>query len=242
MVCPFCGSRQVIQQDALGTVEQPDGLIPFTLSEDQAKAAIRERLKGVDQRLAGIFGNNKVERATIEGIYLPYWVFDAVLEVSKTVIDRRSSGGGSYQRSYTPIQPYTNTKISEGLAGVGVPAVKSPPPALTDQLGEFDLSATVAYEPNLLAKYPASIYDVAFDQASLTVHSLASERMRKRYGQPDSRETEVNVYTSVLQMSFTLSLMPVWVGTLFEEDGDVRSALVNGQTGRVALGKAQKVE
>ena len=44
----------------------------------------------------------------------------------------------------------------------------------------------------------------------------------------------------VRQMSFTLLLMPVWVITLFERDGDVRPALVNGQTGKVALGKAIK--
>jgi hypothetical protein len=37
-----------------------------------------------------------------------------------------------------------------------------------------------------------------------------------------------------------LVLLPVWVGTLVEADGDVRTALVNGQSGRVALGKAEK--
>jgi hypothetical protein len=30
------------------------------------------------------------------------------------------------------------------------------------------------------------------------------------------------------------------VATLTEEDGDLRTALVNGQTGRVVLGKAEK--
>ena len=45
-VCPFCASAQVIEQDALDSIEQPDGLIPFTISDDAAKAALRERLRG----------------------------------------------------------------------------------------------------------------------------------------------------------------------------------------------------
>jgi hypothetical protein len=50
----------------------------------------------------------------------------------------------------------------------------------------------------------------------------------------------INVFTSIQQLSFRLVLMPVWIATLVEEDFDVRTALVNGQTGKVVLGKAQK--
>ncbi len=59
-VCPFCGSTHVIQQDALNTIEQPDGLVPFVVSEEAAQAAIRERLKSVGERIAGLFDDNQV--------------------------------------------------------------------------------------------------------------------------------------------------------------------------------------
>lgn len=234
-VCPFCASTQVIQQDALNTIEQPSGLIPFTISEEAAQAAIRERLKGIGERIAGWFDDNQVTRATMEGIYLPFWVFDALAEVSRTTFDRRTPN--SYEQVKT-IRPYENVKMTDGLVGVGVPAVKSPPSV--ESLRDFDLSAAVAYEPKLLAKYPAALYDIDFDEASLTACSLISEQMRRRYGQGNSGNVEVQVYTSVLQMTFTLLLMPVWVATLYERDGDVRPALVNGQSGAVLLGKAQK--
>jgi len=35
-------------------------------------------------------------------------------------------------------------------------------------------------------------------------------------------------------------LAPVWIATLYERDGEIRSAVVNGQTGEIALGKAHK--
>ena len=101
--CPFCGSQQVIEQDALNTIEQPDGLVAFTISEDEAKAAIRERLKGIGERIAGWFDDNRVVNAAVEGVYLPYWVFDALVEVSKTTIDRRTS---SLYENRQQINPY----------------------------------------------------------------------------------------------------------------------------------------
>lgn len=234
-VCPFCASTHVIQQDALDSIEQPSSLVPFTVSEEAAQAAIRERLKGVGERLAGWFDDNKVARATMEGVYLPFWVFDALAEVSRTTVDKRTPN--SYGQDKT-IRPYENVKMTDGLVGISVPAVKSP--GFLDVLGAFDTSAAVAYEPKLLAKYPAALYDIDFDEASLVARSLVSEQMRRRHGQGSGNNVEVQVYTSVLQMTFTLFLMPVWVATLHERDGDVRPALVNGQSGTVTLGKAQK--
>ena len=126
------------------------------------------------------------------------------------------------------------------MIGIDIPAVTSPPPDLTGQIGAFDTSAVVAYEPKLLARYPAAIYDIDFDAAALSAQSAAADQMRTRYKVGEASSVDVNVFTMVRQMSFTLLLLPVWVITLFERDGDVRPALVNGQTGKVALGKASK--
>jgi hypothetical protein len=98
----------------------------------------------------------------------------------------------------------------------------------------------IAYEPSLLARYPASLYTLDFSAASLEARSAASQQMRQLHGEGAGRDVDVNVFTSVIQMSFMLVLMPVWVATLTERDGDLRLALINGQTGRIALGRAQK--
>ncbi len=237
-VCPFCGSTQVIVQDALNTVEKPDGLVPFTISEEAAKNAIRERLKSVGERLAGLLDSNEVKQATMDGVYLPYWVFDALAEVSITTIDRRTPTSRSALLTEGSHRPYENIRLSDGMISLAIPGVKMP--ALAGQMREFDLSAAVAYEPKLLARYPAELYDIDFDEASLAARSVVSDEMRRRHGQNSQRNVEVTVFTSVLQMSFTLLLMPLWVATLVERDGDVRPALVNGQSGAVVLGKAQK--
>jgi len=234
-VCPFCGANAVIESDALKTVEQPDTILPFLFNEDQAKTVIRERLKKLDQKLAGLLDDNRVDRALLDGLYLPLWVFDALVKVSQTTFDQRTPNSREQARTF---KPYQNIEFQDGMVGVGVFGMKQPP--LLDEISEYNLSAAEAYEPKRLARYPAALYDVDFDAASLTARSRISALMRQRYERSDNGSVTVNAYANIVQMSFSLMLAPVWIATLYERDGEIRSAVVNGQTGEIALGKAHK--
>jgi hypothetical protein len=238
--CPFCGSNHVIEQDALDSFEQPEGLVPFRISREQAGAHIKKQLKSISERIRGLFSDNKIARATLNGYYLPYWIFDASVEVTRTRID---NSPGQDRRTYQRYEAYQQTRFDDAVFDVGVCAVNSPEAELTARLGNFDTRQSVKYEPELLAKYPAALYSIDFDQAALQARGVISALMRERHGQRDTTDTDVSihVFSNVRQMSFRLVLMPVWIGTLVEQDGDVRTALVNGQTGKVALGKAERV-
>jgi len=236
--CPFCFSNQVIEQDALGSFEQPDGLVPFVMTREEAGQQIKERLKGLGERLKGWFDSNDVARATLEGYYLPFWAFDASLDITRTRIDNRPTPDRARVK-----QPYLQSNYSDAVFDLEVCAVSSPPPALTSQLGDYDLRGMAAYEPELLAKYPAELYTIDFDQAALEARSRISAAMREKFGGrelTDDTSISISVFTNIQQMSFRLVLLPVWVATLVEVDRDVRAALVNGQTGKVVLGKAEK--
>jgi DNA-directed RNA polymerase subunit M/transcription elongation factor TFIIS len=235
-VCPFCGSNHVIVKDALDSFEQPDGLIAFKVTPEEAADRIKQQLGGLSERIKGWFDNNKVERARLDGVYLPFWAFDALVDVTKTIIDQRPT---QYQSQ--PVIPYSSTTTTDARNDVLICAVTSPPPDLTAKLGVYDLDAVMPYQPKLLAKYPAELYSMDFDKASLEAQSVISQAMRERHQQhTGSSEVQVNVFTLVRQMSFRLLLLPVWVAALTEVDGDVRAALVNGQTGQVALGRTEK--
>lgn len=238
MRCPFCDSNHVIEQDALGSFTQPDGIVPFQVTRDQAGALIKDKLRGVSERLKSWFDNNKVSRATLNGYYLPFWVFDAMVEVTRTRIDNNPSP----DRNRFVAPAYQQTKQSDAIYDLEVCGVKSPASELTRQLGEYDIKTMVEYEPTLLAKYPAQIYTIDFDKAALEARSLVSNMMRSRYTKREISDdgVSINVFSNIHQMTFRLALMPVWIASLLEEDGDHRLALVNGQSGRVVLGKAEK--
>ncbi|MCK6578483.1 MAG: hypothetical protein L6Q98_10295 [Anaerolineae bacterium] len=236
-VCPFCGAQAVIIHDAAGALEQPDGMIAFQIDEAAAKGAVRERLRGVDERLYALMGDNKVIQASLEAVYLPFWVFDALIEVSQTITDHRTPHSRDDRRQ---VQPYENIRFQDGVVGLCIPAVTSPPAALVQAISDYDLPSLQAYDPRMLTKYPAAIYALDFDDASLEARSAATARMRERHQRVESANVEVNVYALVQQMIFQLLLLPVWVVTLVERDGDMRMGLVNGQNGRAILGSAQK--
>jgi Zn finger protein HypA/HybF involved in hydrogenase expression len=237
--CPFCNSNQVIEQDALASFEQPQAIIPFKITREQAGAAIKEQLKSMSERLKGLFDNNKVTRATLNGYYLPFWMFDAMVDVNRTRIDTRPAK----DRVRAVADAYTQVTFNDALYDVEVCAVKSPAESLTSRLGDYNTRESAAYAPEMLAKYPAQVYSIDFDQAALQARGWISTQMRDKYtlhDMSDSKEVSVHVFTNVRQMSFRLMLAPVWIGTLVEADGDIRSVLVNGQTGKVVLSKAEK--
>lgn len=237
MVCPFCGSNQVIVQDALKSFRQPDGLVPFVISREQAMTSIGDKLQGLGERFKSLFDNNRVKQTMIDGVYLPFWVFDTVVDVTKNT---RYKQAGSARRISITVQPTTTERFTDMLNNVAVPAIMSPPPELAARLGKWPMDAMVPYEPKLLAKYPAELYSIDFDKGGLNALGMVSKEMKSKHSISYGESVEITIFSAVRQMTFQLALMPVWVATLIEVDGDVRAALVNGQTGEVALGQTQK--
>lgn len=235
--CPFCGSNQVVKQDALKSFQQPDGLVPFRVTKSQADEIVAKRLRGLDERLVGLFVNNRVKDIALEGVYLPYWVFDAMVQVRQTRTDRRSPNTRSSYSMIQSIQPYTTTTFNDAMNSIIVPGVTNPPTWLSRQIGEFRLQAAVPYEPKWLAKQPAVLYDIEFDKAALDARGSISDAMKEKHGHDEIGDVSTMISASVLTMSFHLMLMPVWIGTLTERDDDRRTVLVNGQTGQVALSR-----
>jgi DNA-directed RNA polymerase subunit M/transcription elongation factor TFIIS len=235
-VCPFCGSNNVIVKDALDSFEQPDGLVQFRITPEEAVESIRQQLKGMSERIKGWFDNNKVASAKLDGVFLPFWVFDGLADVTKTTIDTRTPNSQTQK-----ITPYTSTTFTDAQHDVIVCGVTTPAPQLIAKLGEYELDHAVPYQPKLLAKYPAELYTIDFDKASLEARSIIGKTMRQRHHTSTyNSEVQVNIFTAVRQMSFRLLLLPVWLATLTEVDGDTRLALMNGQTGQVVMGKTEK--
>jgi uncharacterized Zn finger protein (UPF0148 family) len=236
--CPFCGLNHVVVQDALASFEQPDSLVPFVITEDDARTRIAEQANSLGERFLRLFEDNRIASIRLDGVFLPFWVYDALLKVTETRIDRRSQGG-RYGVS-RPRQGYTTTSYTDGCHNLAVCGVSNPPPHLTRRLGDYAFDRAVPYAPKLLAKHPAALYDMDFDKASLEARSLASTRMKEKHGQQESGDVQVNITALVQTMEYRLLLLPVWVATLTERDGDTRTALVNGQTGAVVLGQVKK--
>ena len=236
--CMFCGSNHIIEKDALNSFRQPEGIIPFTIPQQEAEQAIQEKLLGKWERFKGVFVNNKVTRSQFAGTYLPFWVFDIVLDVN---LSFRLSDTSAVRYGAKPTRTETRADVFNNYA---FPAVLSPSPRLVEKITRYDFSLVQGYDPSALARYPAEIYQIDFDKASIEAQGRVRRMIREQYQNQASAtmqsETVTSVSSMVRNMSFRLLLLPVWIATLIEDDGDVRVGLVNGQTGQAVLGKARQ--
>lgn len=228
--CPFCNSMNVVVEDVLGAFRQPDALVKFRVRKSSVEQMIEEQLDSRMEKLKGWFIQNKVKEIRYQGVFLPYWLFDIFGEVIvRDDFNDKSNHPEGFERWEEVAQ----------LQDAHVPAVKSPPRAMLEKIGRFDMRDAVGYSPKLLSKFAAELYTVDFDRASLLVRDVFRRAMTDKY--PDlNPNVKRTLTTRIDHMDMKLVLMPVWVVTLIEVDEDVRTALVNGQTGKLVMGRAQK--
>lgn len=238
-LCPFCGSRNVIAQDATGSLMQPDGVVTFALDEEAARDAVRKALSSGFERLKGWFTDNRAERLLAEPVYLPFWVFDATVNVMRTVKRHNDDKHRIGMVAVSPSMTFTEV-FADAFYNILVPGVDQPPAWMLGRLGNFDVSSARAYGPALIAQHGAEIYTKPFDKASIDAHGIAGQAARQKYRVNTGSQTTISIFATVTPISYRLLLLPVWAITIRERDGDMRPALVNGQTGKVVFGKAVK--
>lgn len=238
--CPFCGSRNVVTQDALGSLTQPDVVVPFHFDEARARELIYESLDGRMERLKAWFSDRRADRVHVEGVYLPYWVFDAAVDVTRSYRVRDDSQYAANPLSAGSHGQIITERFPDAALNVPIPAVSQPPAWMLSRLGKFEMGSALAYSPEIIAQYSAEIYTLDFDAASLEAYAVVGQAMREKHTVNTSTEMTVSVSTIMRPIAFRLALLPVWAASIHERDGDIRPALINGQTGKVVLGKVAK--
>ncbi|MEJ2207508.1 MAG: hypothetical protein P8129_00550 [Anaerolineae bacterium] len=237
--CAFCGSTNVLVQEKDRSLEQPDGLLPFQIGEEQALAALEQAQSRLFRRVVSWLSGSRAELKELRGVYLPFWVFDGMVEAYH------------FRKDWA-----TSSKETLGLTShenLPFPAVDVPAASLLRHVYPFDLAALVPYEPRLLADWPARIYDQDVEMVAETARSTMIERTRVQdelmpgplssgsRTRADRRVTTLDavaarqVYYQVVGTAYQLVLLPLWLARL---EGQARHSLglVNGQTGKVTLG------
>ncbi|HML23719.1 MAG TPA: hypothetical protein PKD09_18830 [Aggregatilinea sp.] len=216
--CRFCDSAHVLVRDAVGSFEEPDALLPFSVDRAEAARAVHARLSP-DQRA-------QVVRGEVQGVYLPFWGFEGLASVS------------------VPAEMRTDEWIAGGVYpahDVLVCGATQPHQAVLDELMPFDLGDLRRYDPRALALWPAQIYGVDVIQASIAARAyvkyaarLQAQTDRTDYNPPDTPLWQT-ARVVIEGLSYRLVLLPVWMVTLYLSSGQHRPAAVNGQTGEAVV-------
>jgi hypothetical protein len=117
-------------------------------------------------------------------------------------------------------------------------------PALSnlERVFPYPLGKMTPYEPHLLADWPALLYNRDVDAAAMKADRALLGMARQQAGAltaqtPPSSSRPVRVRRSFQTsgLTYQLVLLPVWVSVVRADD-EICLALVNGQTGKIALG------
>lgn len=235
-ICLFCGSPNVLLRDARQGIEQPDGFLPFSVDRSAASEALRSAVRGARGRLWPRHSDQRLRIRELQGIYLPFWVFDGFVEVSTarmSLFDRND--------------PRAKPLVTRGLLmfeNILLSGVVASPREFLAGILPFDVHALVPYEPRLLADWPAALYSldvetaVEIAQASMLRAAVKAARraMEPHLKSEENREEDERRGYRVTSATYQLVLLPAW-SALLETSGESKMALVNGQTGRVALSR-----
>lgn len=243
--CPFCDTPVVVDTGSHRRLK-PQALVPFQLTENQARDALVKWLGRLWFAPNGLQQYTRAGRA-MAGIYVPYWTFDAGTES-----DYRGAKGVHYYetrtvtvnvngRNETRQEQVQKTRwypasgtVSRDFDDVLAIASTSLPRNLGDGLEPWDLSQLKPYSPDYLAGFQAEGYTVALaDGNAIAKEKMAAvitQDVRRDIGGDEQRIDHIN--TRYWDETFKHILLPVWMAA-YKYNGKSYRFLVNGQTGEV---------
>ena len=239
--CPFCATPVVTDTGAHRHIK-PRGVLPFAMTETQARSAMTEWLGGLWFAPSGLQEYARKGRA-MQGIYVPYWTFDADTRSAYTgergtvyYETRTIVRDGKREQIQVPKVKWRRTrgKVARFFDDVLVLGSKSLPKRFTDALEPWDLSELEPYAPEFLAGFRAEGYAVeledGFAEARIYMDRVIARDIKFDIG--GDRQRIHGVDTKMGAVTFKHILLPVWLAA-YKYRGDTYRFVVNGRTGRV---------
>jgi len=230
--CPYCANPTVVPGQFGGDLK-PDYVIPFKLSHEDAKNALKNYYKGKRFLPNEFTAKNKISE--LKGVYVPFWLFDCTADVNivfegTTVMSARQ---GEYQVTTTSYYdifrsgrvPFTN---------IPVDASKNMPDTHMDAIEPFDFGQmkpfSMSYLPGFLAERYGQSAEESVERAELRAENTSVDVMRQDVvGFAGCNIKHKNIRLERGKVKY--ALLPVYMLTT-KYNGQNYLFAMNGQTGK----------
>lgn len=239
-LCPFCGSTSVMTTPNNSLA--PNAACPFSITKETAGEKFTRWLKR--KWFTPRKAKKNAEPEAFQGVYLPYWTYDAQTTSSFTAragYDKkvRDSDGntktetewhrveGVYQKFFDDV----TVMASKRQENSGVKACEP-----------FDFSKMVPYSPQVVAGFVAERYSIGLKDGWKTAQASIQSNLRSsiadyvRSHWRANKADSVRFSTLYSNITYKYLLVPVWISS-FKYKDKIYQFAVNGQTGKVG-GKA----
>ncbi|MDD4494175.1 MAG: hypothetical protein PHV32_07485 [Eubacteriales bacterium] len=246
--CAFCGSSHiVINNESAGIA--PESLIPFQISEEQAKANFKKWIK----KKFFVPGKAKKEYVMnkLNGVYVPFWTYDTdtfssyMGEAGEYYYVTRhdwATVNGKRQmvtRRERKIRWYPTSGVyTSYFDDVIVNASRNMDEKALSDIYPFQLDRLVPYKPEYLSGFLAERYGIGltegWQKGRETVKNGIYKGIVRQIHADEVRNLQVN--TQYRSITYKHILLPLWLSAFTYKEKLYRY-MVNGQTG-VVQGKA----
>lgn len=236
--CPYCGSNYVLAKKQLDALI-PDGVVPFKIDKKSVGEIFHNWIKG--RWLAPNTLKNLYQSDKIQGIYIPYWTFDAKVYASYTAM-----GGEDYEVTYTDDEGEEQTEIRTRwyptygnvhnyFDDVLVKASNKLKENLLDSL-DYNTQNISSFSPDYMSGYSSEIYTIdlntahkdAVDEMDRTIRNLCERDVLRRY----DRVRGLSVNSRYEDETYKHVLLPVY-STAYLYKNKLYHVAINGQSGSI---------
>ncbi len=233
--CYYC-HNPVILEGRLQGKWQPDLVIPFSVSREEAKKKISHFIQ--KKRFVPKRFYNEEQMDKLTGVYYPYWIYEAQLE-------------GSMQAKATKVRvmrmgddEITETDVFAVRRGGSMrfdsltrEALQSDHRELVENVQPYRLNEAVPFKTSLLSGFQAEKRDIEKENFQQEVDREMEDYAGHLLRDAVSGYTTVNVQHTDLHKEserWRYCLLPVWVMTYRSAGGRIYYYALNGQTGNAA--------
>ncbi len=230
--CHYCGNKTVIEGQFAGALK-PDYVIPFKLSKDEAKEALKKHCKGKVLLPKEFLSETHIDE--IKGVYVPFWLYDSTVncDTSYAATKTRTRTSGDYR--ITDTDHFVVRRIgSVAFSDIPIDGSTKMPDDYMESIEPYDYTSMRPFSTAYMPGFFADKFDVdstmsaprATDRANAAAKSVISGTVT---GYSSVKVTNEN--NNLVPGEVRYALAPVWLlTTRFKEK--VYLFAMNGQTGK----------
>ncbi len=244
--CDFCSSPHVLEQESNRSLIRPESMLPFAIDQQAARGMFSEWIGGLWFRPGNL--KKKASVGEINGVYIPYWTFDALVNSSWTA---RAGTDYEEEESYwtkdangNDVEQWRTVIRTEWHPAWGsredfhddvlVCCSKGLPDKLVQGLKGFQLDQLRPYDPGYLSGWRAEEYAVPLNEGwEQAVKRIEATQKSRCHDDVDADRVEnLDVTNRFSGEKFKHILLPIWIASYRYNDKAYRF-LINGQNGEL---------
>ena len=241
--CVYCGEPLIIEDAQKEGWILPGAVVPFQLSSKKARGIFKKWVDGI------WFAPNKLKRAALQddginGLYLPYWTFDANLYATYTgqrgdyyyeTQTYRTKNGTKTKRVRRTRWSSASGDVNGFVDDILINASEKKRRIIPSKISFWNMKELVAFNSKYLAGFVTEKYTISLKdghhQSFQEAKNIAYSWIRRDIGGDTQRVHQADIKLS--DETFKHILLPVYISA-YRFNGKEYHFYINGQTGAIS--------